>query len=259
MKLKSKYEYYLIYRIINLINQKSYVGFHSTNNQYDNYLGSGIAIKNAIKKYGEGNFIKEILEYADESNWQEREKYWIEKLGTYKYGYNLTLGGDGGFGLVHSKESKHLMSIKHSELRLSENHKKNISKSLAGRIPKSAGWNKGKKWSSEINKKRSISRMGIEHSEETKKQLSDMKTNLYADKKNHPRSKIFIIHKPNNDKFLCIGTFRKFRDKNKASYNKYFKNIILNDITIDGWYFKQFNTIEEVPNIYQYEIFTNEP
>lgn len=37
----------------------------------------------------------ETLEECDDSILSNRETYWIEKLHTYRDGYNATLGGDG--------------------------------------------------------------------------------------------------------------------------------------------------------------------
>lgn len=48
-----------------------------------------------MKKYGAENFVIEQLEECSSEIVNDREKYWIEFLGSYKYGYNATLGGDG--------------------------------------------------------------------------------------------------------------------------------------------------------------------
>ena len=50
---------------------------------------------NAMNKYGIENFSIELLEECNSKILSKREKYWIEFLGSYKYGYNATLGGDG--------------------------------------------------------------------------------------------------------------------------------------------------------------------
>ena len=46
-----------------------------------------------MNKYGIEHFHIELIEETD--NPEEREIYWIEKLGSFKNGYNATLGGDG--------------------------------------------------------------------------------------------------------------------------------------------------------------------
>lgn len=51
-----------LYKTTNLINQKFYIGMHSTKNKDDSYLGSGKILLLAIKKYGRSNFKKEILD-----------------------------------------------------------------------------------------------------------------------------------------------------------------------------------------------------
>lgn len=40
---------YTVYKVTNIKNGKYYVGVHKTNNPYDSYMGSGTAIRNAIK------------------------------------------------------------------------------------------------------------------------------------------------------------------------------------------------------------------
>ena len=50
--------HYIIYRIDNIKNGKYYVGQHKTENPLDDYMGSGLLIENAIKKYNIDNFIK---------------------------------------------------------------------------------------------------------------------------------------------------------------------------------------------------------
>lgn len=87
----------IIYKTINVITGKIYIGKDKNNNP--NYIGSGKKLKDAIKSYGKHNFKKEILEYCNSyKQLNEREIYWIEQYKSYnsEIGYNMTKGGDGG-------------------------------------------------------------------------------------------------------------------------------------------------------------------
>jgi len=85
----------IIYKTTNLINGKFYVGKDERNK--NDYLGSGLNLHRAIKKYGKENFIKEVLEYCStKEELIEKEKYWIKETKAQELGYNIADGGWGG-------------------------------------------------------------------------------------------------------------------------------------------------------------------
>ncbi len=96
--------FYYLYEIKNLINGKIYVGVHKTSNMDDGYMGSGIAIRNAIFKYGAGNFSKTILEsFENSGDMFHREKEIVtEEFLARADTYNLRRGGTGGFDYINT-------------------------------------------------------------------------------------------------------------------------------------------------------------
>jgi hypothetical protein len=128
---------YTIYRTLNIVNGKYYLGKHQTENPNDDYLGSGSAIKAAIKKYGRASFTKEVLFVFDnehEMNLKERELI-TEELVADKNSYNKGIGGEGGphfKGKTHTKETIEKFSNSMRGRKLSDTHRLSVSNSLKG-------------------------------------------------------------------------------------------------------------------------------
>ena len=124
---------YYIYKITNVVNNKFYIGAHK-GKLNDSYMGSGILINRAIKKYGVTSFIKEILCICT----NETSLYFMEKVFVGpeqvedKMCYNMKIGGMGGFGKPSEETRK-----KHSESKkghfVSEETKRKISDAKKGK------------------------------------------------------------------------------------------------------------------------------
>ena len=91
-----------IYQITNQINGKIYIGKTERTIQErwrehrKDYLRERCydrPLYRAMRKYGLSNFTIELLE--ETNNPEEREIFWIEQKGSFKHGYNATMGGDG--------------------------------------------------------------------------------------------------------------------------------------------------------------------
>ncbi len=174
---------YLIYKVTNKVNCKTYIGAHKTKNVNDGYMGSGVILKKAIKKYGLNNFKKEILfEVSSEEEMYTLEKELITKeIVNDKNNYNVTLGGVGGFSHIdHSgdknpmkdpknsqKVAKKLKKIKNGKdhLRYREIAIQNLSIAHKNQI--------GRPRSEETKRKISKANTGKIKSDETKRKISD--------------------------------------------------------------------------------------
>lgn len=138
--------YYLIYKITNNINNKIYIGAHTTIDINDGYMGSGVGISRAIQKYGKENFSKEILHFLDTKDdmyLKEKELVTEEFIGRTDT-YNAKVGGTGGYSATDK-----------------EQWKKNISEAQKNRLKNGAvHWNQGGTRSDEVKDKISQSLKG---------------------------------------------------------------------------------------------------
>ncbi len=92
-----------IYVIKNDINDKLYVGktLFSLDKRFKEHVNDSKRkrcekrpLYNAMRKYGTEHFWIEELEKCSAEEASAHEEAWIKKLGTYRYGYNATRGGD---------------------------------------------------------------------------------------------------------------------------------------------------------------------
>jgi group I intron endonuclease len=151
---------YSIYKIVNNVNGKVYVGFATNfkrrmSEHLKNSENLDYTIYRAIRKHGKANFSSEIIYQSLDGVHCKNvmEKHFISEYDSYHNGYNETMGGDGILGLKHTEESKNKMrkplseshknnlSVSHSGKILSLEHKQNISKSIKG---KNKNWKKYK-------------------------------------------------------------------------------------------------------------------
>lgn len=156
---------FYLYRTVNTLNGKYYYGVHyqNPNYRYDYYLGSGSALKQAIKKYGRSVFVREILERfkTGEEAYKREAEIVTEELIRDPMCYNEKLGGKGGM----------------RGRKMPEEEKERIRSKLKGRvlspetIAKLVAQNKGRKRTPEQIKRNSESHKGKKPSEETREKL----------------------------------------------------------------------------------------
>lgn len=196
----------IIYKYTNKINGKIYIG-QTVNEkariQQHKYFYSSLeknkkGFHGAIKKYGWESFEYKVLFRIHCNNEQDlintlnsKEIISIKYFNSYKFGYNMTRGGDGCLGVKVTEETKLKQSLarrgennamygKHhteeTRKRLSEKHKgKIISKETREKISK---FQKGKVISKETLLKRSKALKGRIFSEEHKKKISQRRKGI---------------------------------------------------------------------------------
>lgn len=91
--------YYTVYKIINKITGKLYIGAHQTENLDDGYMGSGKYLIRSIHKHGLENFDKDILYvfFTPEEMYAKEAEIVNEDFLAEENTYNLRKGGMGGW------------------------------------------------------------------------------------------------------------------------------------------------------------------
>ena len=189
-----------IYKIT--INNKLYVGYAKDfekrkNNHYLMLTGGyhyNPYLQKSFIKYNEFNF--DIIEECAEDVLEEKEIFWIKELDTFEgEGYNLTAGGDGWLGRIHTEESRRKLSeaakgktpTAETRRKLSEAAKgKTFSAEHRRKISEAAKGNQyslGAKRSAETRRKMSEAGKGRTHSVETRRKISEGNKRDWAKRK----------------------------------------------------------------------------
>lgn len=89
--------FHFIYKTVNTINGRYYIGRHSTENVDDGYLGSGIFLKKALEKYGRNSFSRTILAFYETfEDLRQAEHDLVDCILDDPQSYNVGKGGWGG-------------------------------------------------------------------------------------------------------------------------------------------------------------------
>lgn len=178
-----------IYSITNKINGKRYIGssenikirwknhkhFLKFNKSHSPHL------QNAWNKYGEDNFIFEVLEYIQDKNELLKvEQYYLDWFESYKseFGYNTCQISGNTSGRKHSIETKNKLRLLNLGRKVTEETKLKISISGKGRKrsletrKRMSSSQKNRKFSLETREKMSVAKNGKTLSKETKDKMS---------------------------------------------------------------------------------------
>lgn len=210
--------YGFIYITTNLVNGKRYLGQRKFSDGWKNYLGSGLAFKDAINKYGEENFKRNIVAICsseDELNQVEYDLSVFFDVVNSPDWYNLVLGGGTSRGWHPSENTKKKISEAAKErFKNPENHPMYGNHMFSGENNPMYGispkermdedtYNKWyeshrKFWSLECNKNKVSEffteywkthdppNLGKKMSDKTKSILSNKALERYKNKENHP-------------------------------------------------------------------------
>jgi len=169
-------KYHVIYKTTCKVNNKFYVGMHSTDNLDDGYLGSGKYLWNSIRKHGKDNFNVEFLEFFDNrKDLINREIEMVnEDLIQDPMCMNLMTGGKGGFISTEQQRNRSIAGgkafankLKTDDKFRAEHRKRAIQKLDQARLDGKIKYDnfKGKTHSKETKNKMRESHVGLHDGE----------------------------------------------------------------------------------------------
>ena len=133
----------IVYLITNTSNGNQYVGKTSQPlaSRWRRHCNDAAASRGntrigaAIRKYGAASFVVEVLEtFPTDAEALAGEARWIlAKKSLTPLGYNLTMGGEGMPGYVHSEQAKAMIGAKHRGKVLSAETRARLSESRRGK------------------------------------------------------------------------------------------------------------------------------
>ena len=187
-------KYHFIYKTTNLVNGKYYIGMHSTNDLDDGYLGSGRRLRYSINKYGKENHKVEVLEFVDtRKELADREREIVNLNEVVKEEcMNLMVGGEGGF---ISEEQQRDRSIAGGKA-FSEKYKSDevFRKEVRDRLLESV------RKAHKEGKYKYDTFTGRQHTEETKRKMSESRKGKGKGEKNSQFGTCWITKEGENKK-----------------------------------------------------------
>jgi hypothetical protein len=170
-----------------------YIGKHATENIHDGYMGSGLYLKNAIKKYGKNAFRKEILFLFDcESDMENKERELVnENIISDNNYYNISLGGQGGITVLYPEHPMYDDVCK----KISEAQQKR--KKQASEITK------------ELHKQKKVGMYGKKQSDNQKRIVSNKLKGVPKNIESVQKQKQSLMKTLNSDGYIHPNTGRK--------------------------------------------------
>jgi hypothetical protein len=161
-----------------MLNNKYYIGMHSTNNLEDGYIGSGDRIRRSLKKYGKENFNFEIINFFENRELlkQAEKEIITDEILNDDLCMNICYGGGGGYISPDGVKKGRIKTDKILKEKYGENFRNVIFRQYYDNLSDE----EKKEWKKKISKSLKIyyethlnSFTGKNHTELTKKKIGE--------------------------------------------------------------------------------------